>query len=609
MRFISIRQLGAQARATLARFPLVLLSAAVAATAALVAVDKSGSNVQLLRILLTALLGLPLFTAAITTAERANWTRPTRLASQAIALLVLVAFWWTSAQWTESLRATRFVHLAIAFHLMVAFLPFTGTPLSRAFWQYNRVLFLRYLTASLFSAVLFAGLAIALAAIDKLFGVKVEPNWYLRLWIVLAFIFHPWYFLGGVPRDLAALEARDDYPAGLKVFAQFILIPVVTVYLAILTAYLVRVLATRTWPSGWIGYLVSSVSAAGTLALLLVHPVRQRADSRWVDAYGRWFYVALLPSIGMLLMAIWLRVHQYGFTENRYFLTVLAVWLLGVALYYGITGSRNIRVIPSSLAALALVTFLGPWAAYPVAQSSQVRRLRDLLTRAGVLRDSVILRSTRDVSFEERRAMSGVVRYLIDTHGARSLAAVSGALRQAAETVPPRPSPVQPTDHPAAESVMARLGVAYVTRWESGPTEEVAFYSDVASEPIPIEGYQWMQRGNLVSTFTIPLGGDTLSFSKAGPPAQSVVTLRGQSLLEIPLWPLLDQARESQRSGNAPLAPAQGRRVRNRTPLTLTAEGGGLRMRIIVTGLSGHGNGPTAEVTSVDATILLTWAR
>ena len=32
-------------------------------------------------------------------------------------------------------------------------------------------------------------------------------------------------------------------------------------------------------------------------------------------------------------------------------------------------------------------------------------------------------------------------------------------------------------------------------------------------------------------------------------------------------------------------------------------------MRIIVTGLSGHGNGPTAEVTSVDATILLTWAR
>jgi hypothetical protein len=150
--------------------------------------------------------------------------------------------------------------------------------------------------------------------------------------------------------------------------------------------------------------------------------------------------------------------------------------------------------------------------------------------------------------------------------------------------------------------------VSYVSRYESGPTEAVAFYTtDVGSEPVRIEGFQWMQRANLVATFTIPLGNDTLSFAKDSAPARAVVTLRGQRLLEIPLWPLLDRAREAQQASNAPLAPAQG--SFRRPALTVEAEGGGLRMHVLVTGLSGRGKGPGAVVTSVDATILLTFAR
>jgi hypothetical protein len=215
--------------------------------------------------------------------------------------------------------------------------------------------------------VLFAGLAIALVALDNLFGIDIDGEAYGHLLVLLAFVFDPWFFLGSLPRDIAALEERTDYPIGLKVFAQFVLIPVVTVYVLILTAYLVRVLVTRTWPSGWIGWLVSSVAAAGTLALLLVHPVRDREDSRWVDAYGRWFYVALLPSIGMLLMAIFQRLGQYGFTERRYFLLVLAFWLAGIALYYAVTASRNIRIIPVTLCIVALATLAGPGSADAVA--------------------------------------------------------------------------------------------------------------------------------------------------------------------------------------------------------------------------------------------------
>ncbi len=121
----------------------------------------------------------------------------------------------------------------------------------------------------------------------------------------------------------------------------------------------------------------------GVLALLLVHPIRDRADSQWVNAYGRWFSVALLAPLIMLLMAVGKRVDQYGVTEPRYFLLVLGLWGLGVALAYAFTASRNIKVIPMTLAGLTLLTAFGPWGAYQVSRRSQLHRLDRIAAAAG----------------------------------------------------------------------------------------------------------------------------------------------------------------------------------------------------------------------------------
>jgi hypothetical protein len=91
------------------------------------------------------------------------------------------------------------------------------------------------------------------------------------------------------------------------------------------------------------------------LALLLVHPLRNRPGHRWIQLYSRSFYAGLFPLIVLLLMAIWRRLSEYGLTEDRYFLLVLTLWMTGIASYFSFGRHPIIKAIPLSLALLAVL--------------------------------------------------------------------------------------------------------------------------------------------------------------------------------------------------------------------------------------------------------------
>lgn len=407
---------------TVRRFPLVLLAGALAATASILINDDVGPPWLRDPMLATAALGLPLLTAVALTVERRTWKPILRLVPWALALAALVGVYTSWPGWSDRIRFVRFVQLAAAFHLAVAYLPFLGRYRANAFWQFNRALFLRIIGAGIASGTLFAGLALALAAVDKLFGVSVPEEGYFRLWVLIVFVVSTGVFLGGVPEDLEALDARHDYPAPLRVFAQYILVPLVSVYLVILTLYLVKVVATWDWPSGWIGWLVSGVAAAGILTLLLVRPIAEDPEQRWVAAFARVFWLAAMPAVVMLWLALYQRVQQYGITEPRYFLLVLSVWLAGIAVWYSLSRSGDMRLVPLSLCVVALLSYAGPWGAYAVSARSQVSRLRSILERNGMLVAGIAHAPARRISTDDAREISSVVRYLAETHGTARLA-------------------------------------------------------------------------------------------------------------------------------------------------------------------------------------------
>lgn len=405
-----------------ARFPLTILSGLVAAVAAILLEENVGTERTIERLLASAVLGISLFTGLRMLGARLRWRPSLMWAVDALGVLILVGFFVGWAGWPEPLRFARMLQLAVACHLFVAIAPYIVGPEGRGFWEYNLVLAERVVLAAIYAHVLYAGVALAVLALDKLFGVDVAASAYLRLWFLAAFLLSPWFFVAGLPADVAALERDDEYPLGLRAFTRFALLPIVAIYLLILLAYFVKVLATWQWPSGWIGWLVSVVAAGGIFSLLLVHPLATRSSDRWVGTYARLFYLALLPAIVMLWLAIWQRVAQYGITENRYFLIGLSVWLAGIAVYQLATRARGIRVIPASLCALTLITFAGPWSAYDVSTRSQTGRLAGILQRHDMLTEERVVPAVAEVPVEDRREIEAILTYLVRTHGLGSVA-------------------------------------------------------------------------------------------------------------------------------------------------------------------------------------------
>jgi hypothetical protein len=65
---------------------------------------------------------------------------------------------------------------------------------------------------------------------QSLLRIKIDWKAYYFLFLSVAFLFNTWFFLAGVPSDWQELETEYDYPSGLRMFVQFILLPLVTLY-------------------------------------------------------------------------------------------------------------------------------------------------------------------------------------------------------------------------------------------------------------------------------------------------------------------------------------------------------------------------------------------
>lgn len=419
MKIPSVRLLFEGAKETFLRFPFVIIASAIGAGFMIYILDlpfdRQDENQHLYNAVMACSLGIPFLLSLVFVSERIKSTKAVVYAVQITGVILLVAYYFSLPKEAGVIEITRYLLYVIGFHLLVSVSPFISKKFiteQKGFWQFNQSLFIRILITAVYSGVLYAGLSIAILSFDKLFDANIDSKRYGQLFFFILGIFNTWFFLSGLPKNTDELESRDIYPKGLKIFTQYVLLPLVIIYLLILYSYTGKIIFQWQLPMGWVSYLVLGFSTAGIFSLLLIEPLRMSEGNSWIKKFQKWFYIILFPLIVLLFVAILRRTGDYGITEKRYFVFMLAAWLTMMALYFSISKVKNIKVIPYSLCIIVFLTSFGPWGAFSLSEGSQMSRLEEVLVNNKILDNGKIIKAVNPLSEEERQDVSSIIQFL-----------------------------------------------------------------------------------------------------------------------------------------------------------------------------------------------------
>jgi hypothetical protein len=398
MKLPSLLYLLQHAKQSFLRFSFTIITALIAVCIGIYLVEFHEDIVNVfpyINVMLCAALGIPLFFCVDVFAYNKRYDKNKKLLVDVLAFILLVVIYFTlpNADSTQntSLPYIRYGIYAITIHLLVAFVPFIGRGQLNGFWHYNRILFIRFITSLLYSGFLFAGLAIALGSLDFLFDIDLHDELFFDLFIFIGGLFNTWFFVSGIPATFDTLDDIREYPKGIKIFSQFVLLPLLILYLIILYLYASKIVVLWSWPKGIVSYLIACVAVLGILTLLLIHPYGNLPGNTWIRKFSKAYYFILIPLVILLFIAIGMRVGDYGITINRYVILLLGVWLTLVCIYFA-TGRTNIKFIPVSLAIILLSVSFGYWGLFSVSERSQVARLKSILEENKILFDEKIQR-------------------------------------------------------------------------------------------------------------------------------------------------------------------------------------------------------------------------
>lgn len=428
----TLRAYAADARAAFGSAPVeVALGVALAVALSIQARSKAFTEDDFARMAASVALAFPLVFGLSVLAARGVLGAAARWAGTAAVLAGCALYGWLALNTDHEADGWRWALLAGAAVLLLAMtpaLPWRERDRRRS-WAFGWRLGVRLVGIGLYAVALFAVLAGAVAAVVSLFELRKPDHVYTDLAGAVFFAFAPWIFVGGIHRLSA--PPPDGVPEGVSRLGRWLYAPVLVIYLTVLYAYAVKVLATGELPRNLVSPLVIAAGLIGLLGAVLLEPVHDDEEHRGVSLLIRAVPALLLPLVPLALWALGARLGEYGWTEFRYarMAAVAAIGILAVAgtLRLVRRGRPLQGTVPAVFAAVLILSAIGPWSAPSVSRRDQTDRLRAELRRSRIDPRTLPGDSVQVDSAGYARIAS-VARYLLDAHGIGALQAVIPSL-------------------------------------------------------------------------------------------------------------------------------------------------------------------------------------
>lgn len=483
----SISSILATSKAAIGRFPVatiwaVLGSLYIILLIELVSGDITDTNFDAF---LTLVLGVSWFIGTQFFVEQQKNTKLWKGLNVLIFIALLLFYLYLPHSYHYNSNPSYLIYFflfLVAGHLFVFVAPFITQWDKNAYWNYLKTSALSMLRSAFFSLVLYLGLVLALVAIDALFDANIQQKRYGQLFVFCLGIVNTMMYLSAFPKAIFK-QTTIQFNKGLAVLVKYILMPLLLLYLVILYAYSFKIVISWELPKGWVSYLVIALSLLGFVIQVIISPVQKQLKSFIVARFYPYFYLLLSPLLALLFIAIIRRISDYGFTENRYMVLALAVWILAIVLYMLLSSKKAIRVLPLSLLGIVLATSFGPWGMLSVSMRSQINEFKKLY--------GTTLAQDKLVSREEFRRLENLLSYVNKRNQISELDATTGInLKGFSEKTEPVKGP---TAYLNTRKLMDSLGITATDSEALDSPYLNNFYNyndhNAQSSPLNIGGY------------------------------------------------------------------------------------------------------------------------
>ncbi|MCM4167958.1 hypothetical protein KCTC52924_01222 [Arenibacter antarcticus] len=410
MNLASFKEISDKAYNAFQRFPITLLWTILGSIYCIYFIGKDGGDFfeTHLNVFMTLVIGVSWLIAIqflieqFPNPKKWQWTKM-------VLLGLLFLFYWQLPTLVghndDPTYYVRFMLYFIAGHLGILFAPFIKSWNKNAHWNYIKSVGFSIGRSALFSGVLYLGLVLALLALESLFDIKISGKRYGQLFVFCLGTVNTWIYLSDFPKQIL-LQTTIYFHKALEVFVKYILIPLVLLYLIILYAYSLKILIQWELPQGWVSYLVTALAILGFAVQHIIDPIQKTLKSWSINTFHPWFYILLLPMVVLLFVAIFRRIDDYGFTENRYFVLLLAFWILGVTLYLLFSKGKRLKVLSISLFILALLSSFGFWGTFSISEKSQINQFKKVYLE--------VMKSDKLANQAQYRQLTSIIDYLAD---------------------------------------------------------------------------------------------------------------------------------------------------------------------------------------------------
>ena len=267
-----------------------------------------------------------------------------------------------------------------------------------------------FIISNIYSFIVFIGISGIIFALNSLFKFNFGSSVYLRVAIFSFILFNVVTFFSDFPK------VRDSftdykYPKAFRILLVYIITPIVIIYTAILLAYFVKILVLWQIPNNLIVNLVIWFASFSIVYLFFLSRVE---TVTFINKFKIVFPFTLFPLLGMMFFAIYLRIKEYGMTENRYIVIAVGLWIFLSLIYYIFYRENSNISIPIFLSVIILITGLGPASATSLSIRSQNARFEKLLRDNKMIAGEEI-KPNINIESEAKSQIVDIVSYMVRT--------------------------------------------------------------------------------------------------------------------------------------------------------------------------------------------------